>query len=90
MRSKLIDFEVEGRGDFPLDMLRYDGCWPADGHAVAQIERTYARDHERYGPLAATHPERRTIRLRMYSEHRIGPTVDRWRSFGWNVSEFDA
>jgi hypothetical protein len=24
-----ITFDVEGKGDFPTDMLRYDHCWPA-------------------------------------------------------------
>lgn len=24
-----ITFDVEGQGQFPLDMLRYDLCWPA-------------------------------------------------------------
>jgi hypothetical protein len=23
------EFEVEGNGVFPVDMLRYDTCWPA-------------------------------------------------------------
>jgi hypothetical protein len=23
-----VIFEVEGSGAFPVDMLRYDGCWP--------------------------------------------------------------
>ena len=28
-------FEVQGRGEFPLDMLRYDLCWPAtEGDAI--------------------------------------------------------
>lgn len=28
------DFAVEGSGEFPIDMLRYDRCWPA---AEAQV-----------------------------------------------------
>lgn len=52
-RDKLIEagqaaitFDVEGRGDFPLDMLRYDLCWPAtedDSRLVAHAVRTADR-----------------------------------------------
>lgn len=31
------DFTVAGSGEFPLDMLRYDECWPVDGNAVAAM-----------------------------------------------------
>lgn len=27
--QKIYDYEVAGRGSFPLDMLRYDCAWPA-------------------------------------------------------------
>ncbi len=29
MRPDIYEFEVEGSGRFPFDMLRYDTCWPA-------------------------------------------------------------
>jgi hypothetical protein len=28
-RRALYQYYATGRGDFPLDMLRYDQCWPA-------------------------------------------------------------
>lgn len=31
------DFTVEGIGEFPIDMLRYDQCWPVDAQAVRNI-----------------------------------------------------
>ena len=30
-------FKVEGRGTFPVDMLRYDQCWPATTDAAMSI-----------------------------------------------------
>jgi hypothetical protein len=32
-----IEFEVQGSGDFPADMLRYDLCWPADETSSGRI-----------------------------------------------------
>lgn len=34
---KAFKFTVEGSGSFPLDMLRYDCCWPATSGDVAQM-----------------------------------------------------
>lgn len=31
-------FYVRGRGHFPLDMLRYDECWPATGEDAAKMD----------------------------------------------------
>jgi hypothetical protein len=28
VKGRLFGFEVEGEGNFPTDMLRYDRCWP--------------------------------------------------------------
>ena len=71
--TKLHQFTVEGTGAFPVDMLRYDQCWPTteahDTHAVANSfnERNIGA------------PWRITLT-------GINPaTVARWASFGWNV-----
>ena len=39
---KKYRFEVAGKGYFPIDMLRYDACYPLDGDSVANMsgERT--------------------------------------------------
>lgn len=37
------DFTVEGSGAFPLDMLRYDECWPVDGEAVETMGGRHRR-----------------------------------------------
>jgi hypothetical protein len=68
----MIDFTVAGRGEFPIDMLRYDQCWPADGNAASDILHSL-----RPGPL-----ERREIKLRS-AARQITP--DRWSSFLWTV-----
>jgi hypothetical protein len=63
-------FTVEGSGDFPFDMLRYDCCWPKD------------EGQDSYGiPRASIEPRR--ITLLSHSEH--APTSGRWESFGWRV-----
>ena len=68
-------YTVSGRGEFPLDMLRYDEC----GFAT-QADRSSA-----LGELVpSTHvPGRRNIE--MVSESGRHPTVGRWESFGWTV-----
>lgn len=64
-------FAVRGRGNFPVDMLRYDCCFPARGADAAAME-------------AAAHGEERSIVLcRRASDS--GVNVERWRSFGWTV-----
>ena len=76
-----IKFEVKAKnyalGFFPLDMLRYDCCTPSSGEDVAKI------------PIGISDipevPE--VITLVHYSHGYKGwqPTVDRWKSFGWEV-----
>jgi len=67
---EIYQYEVHGFGMFPMDMLRYDTCWPADSEAVSRM--ITSRGHAE---------ERRTVALRSYSR----PTLDRWTSFGWIV-----
>lgn len=64
-------FTVEGRGQFPLDMLRYDACYPADSDTVSQID-------------AEDEPGKRR-RVRLLTSRDTPPTSDRWSSFGWRV-----
>jgi hypothetical protein len=48
-------FEVEGSGEFPIDMLRYDQCWPTDTADALKIRPAYGGD--------GSGLERRTISL---------------------------
>ena len=65
-------FAVEGSGDFPWDMLRYDSAVfeSQDDASKAMLEHEY-----------------RTVRVaRFYPAGGPEvPTFDRWRSFGWKV-----
>jgi len=59
-------FEVTGKGSFPLDMLRYDSCWPRRQEDVSTIEHAvagYVRDWT----------------VQMVSNK--APTDERWHSF---------
>jgi hypothetical protein len=76
-RDKLIEaaqnaitFQVEGTWDFPLDMLRYDLCWPASQSDAGLIAGT---------TLVGKAERRITLKgLKL-------PTEARWVSFGWKV-----
>lgn len=74
VRSKWVDFTVVGWGRFPLDMLRYDVCWPAHPKDVAELNRSLS------GPS-----EKRTVNLTAALSNM--PTEARWKSFGWVVTD---
>jgi len=74
------EFEVEGSGNFPFDMLRYDFCSPVrEGTDTANMEAPiYDRDKL---------PHRR-IKLKRYVFNKASyPTSNRWKSLGWKVVE---
>lgn len=68
-------FKVCSKGYFPMDMLRYDACFPSRSEDAAMISE-YTKEIV-------------TVELETYHDsQRDGhPTVDRWRSFGWTVVE---
>lgn len=69
------DYVVEGSGDFPIDMLRYDCAWPkteGDSHSIS-----HWRDVK---------PRRVTLsKYHVDTQPQIG--APRWLSFGWRVVE---
>jgi hypothetical protein len=68
-------YTVEGVGLFPIDMLRYDGAWPAtaaDGLAI-------------HASLRARPPHPATRRIQLISNRE--PTTARWQSYHWRVVE---
>jgi hypothetical protein len=71
-----IEFTVQGRGQFPADMLRYDLCWPAHQADAHSIESWTDLVSESGKPF-----ESRRINLRGLKP----PTPGRWASFGWMV-----
>lgn len=62
---------VEGRGTFPMDMLRYDRCFPA-----SELDSSIANMDGH-----------RALILCRRSESSPDPTKGRWNSFGWDVIE---
>lgn len=64
-----IEYQMQGSGDFPFDMLRYDLCWPA----TEQDSRLLPTDRHPYTG--------RVITLKGLKP----PTQGRWASFGWVV-----
>lgn len=74
MHEKMVSYEVEGHGSFPVDMLRYDCCWPKTETDSAIMDRSH-RDRGGNHHYA--------IRV-MGLKH---PTEARWQSFGWKVRE---
>jgi hypothetical protein len=66
---RIYTFTVLGEGPFPVDMLRYDLCYPKSQSDSGEIERSYKRslrDEHRVTLVSSKHP-----------------TEERWGSFGW-------
>lgn len=74
--EQLTEFEVNGRGPFPVDMLRYDMCWPKSGDDAAKL---VSSDEDRASRGV------RTVRMLAIRK----PTCGRWASFGWTVVTID-
>lgn len=70
----VTEIVVTGRGEIPLDMLRFDRCSPASSDDVSAILNGRA-DHR----IAVE------IRLYRFSPDGSKATVARWHSFGWDV-----
>lgn len=71
----VTQFTVEGFGEFPVDMLRYDSCWPGRPEDAAAII-----DHGDFRT-------RRAVQLVTAHATKGYPKItdDRWSSFGWQV-----
>jgi hypothetical protein len=79
MANHLYHFTVEGKGYFPLDMLRYDSCYPAKSEDVTRI-----LDH---GSPNYLQEKARIVLAHLSTVKYWEPTVARWKSFGWDVVE---
>lgn len=62
---------VVGTMSFPIDMLRYDRVTPATQEDAAMISLSIST--------------RDDYRVQVVGERE--PTKERWRTFGWNVTE---
>lgn len=72
----LHKFKVQGRGHFPIDMLRYDSCFPYSGTDSGEIQSRLER-----------RPAEGVIELGAYHNKNWKPTTGRWDSFLWKVIE---
>jgi hypothetical protein len=73
-------FQVTGFGSFPLDMLRYDGCYPATsedaGLIQEHLDRNISMADRDKTPITLTH---------INGQAKWAPTAGRWESFLWKV-----
>jgi hypothetical protein len=76
-QKTFYEFEVMGKGVFPIDMLRHDQCFPMGPEDSANMENPYEAV-ERFGDV-------RHVRLCAVSHPNFKPTEGRWASFGWPV-----
>jgi hypothetical protein len=77
---KLMRFIAKGTSAFPVDMLRYDACWPNDGESATNIILSGKPNLRRAADG--------NIVIWIVSLTSIGtPTVERWSSFGWSISD---
>jgi hypothetical protein len=72
-------YRVQGRGVFPMDMLRYDAAYPKTERDSNLIIRLLASSEDR------VRKEPWSVRLYGHTE----PTARRWESFGWQVFEVE-
>jgi hypothetical protein len=74
----LHEATVRGRGNFPVDMLRYDSCYPKSESDSFVILRTLNEDLR----------ERVEVVIMKLADHALPSSVwteARWESFGWEI-----
>jgi hypothetical protein len=71
-------FTVIGHGKFPIDMLRYNACFPYQSGDSTKIAHSikFAEERNEY-----------KINLCQPAGYSP-PNIERWRSFGWEVTDF--
>jgi hypothetical protein len=80
-------FTVEGTYPFPVDMLRYDACWPATSEDAVQLGEScsFTRRMNRKDNEVTNDNTKRKRQVKLYTNAQNRPTVGRWESFGWKV-----
>ena len=71
-------FKVRGQTAFPVDMLRYDRCWPETREDSKEIERFVRQEVNATGCVGL---------LSVSNNSNWRPASDRWRAFGWSLFE---
>lgn len=75
-----VEVIVVGSGHFPLDMLRYDSCFPASESDAYLIERTF----NEYGYWRIRVAKRVSKAYKSWREHW---SVPRWSSFNASLED---
>jgi len=79
MKTYITKFSVVGgRSSFPVDMLRYDHCFPSNASAVEGITESLIPG----GAIPGTSIDL----LHVGVDPKWQPTIARWESFGWQCS----
>ena len=69
-------FTVEGRGEFPCNLLRTDQCWPAGAEDAARLGAHF---------VTADPEGVRTRSVTLETAAKYSPNRQRWSSLGWRV-----
>ena len=72
-------------GAFPLDMLRYDACYPADSESAILISESLDTETRRELAKRPGGFAGRTVKIARFG-HADGFTFARWRSFGCDIT----
>jgi hypothetical protein len=74
--AQVKNFTVENPNGFPfpIDMLRYDACYPRTEQDAGLMTETF--------DIRVSSKERR-VKVELTSTNPFSPTEDRWKSFGW-------
>lgn len=72
--------------DFPIDMLRYDSCFPDRGEDSSKIRRSMDRFVEEGKDQKR---EDYTVQVVHVGEKAWKPTYGRWDRFGWEVLDHE-
>lgn len=75
-RHKHFTYTVKAQREmsFPVDMLRYDTCWPSTGDQAVLLTSVIIPERSRLKGI---------VRITLTGTQR--PTSARWKSFGWDV-----
>ena len=83
MATKVFDVQGGRTSTFPMDMLRYDSCWPARNQDVMMVLALVQQDASAIERLPAK------VTVRLCTDNRNAPTKARWSSFAWRVLDED-
>ena len=84
MMIREFTFTVRGRGAFPIDMLRYDACWPTTAEDAQKITDSFDRSIRPTLKLS----EGVTVKgyeVTLTTFAAFNPTDERWESFMFRV-----